>query len=172
MVTEINVSDGHYERCRFLIQNAERNGEKILDVGCADGFMFRDKNLDVVEVDLIYAFGPEYKGRVKFFKSDAHHLPFRDRTFKCVILGDMLEHVKDPIQVLKEAKRVGGSIYITVPDEWEWDEPQRPFQANYHVRFYDLEMLKDHLRKGLGEGFKIIKIKGGGWSFFCVSYER
>lgn len=167
----IEVYDGHFERCRWLIENACRYS-LILDVGCADGFMFRDKDVNVVEVDIVYKFPLQYKGKVKFVKADAHHLPFKDKSFPCIVLGDMLEHVDNPVQVLREAKRVAFNILITVPNEYEWDETKRPFQFAPHVRFYNLEILNQHLKQALGNGSKIIKIRGGGWSFFAVSYSR
>jgi len=166
----IGVPDGHFERCRWLIENASRHS-LILDVGCADGFMFRDKDLDVVEVDIIYRFPRQYRRKIKFVKADAHHLPFKDKSFPGVVLGDVLEHVHHPIQVLREAKRVASNIYMTVPNEYEWDEAKRPFQFAPHVRFYDLETLNQHLKEALRDGFRIIKIRGGGWSFFAASYS-
>ena len=162
------TNDGHFHRCRWLIQNARKH-ERILDVGCADGFMFRDKKrVNVVEVDIVYAFPSQYKRIITFVKADAHHLPFRDKTFPCIVLGDILEHVHDPVQLLREAERVARNIYLTVPNEYEWDDTKRPFKTSYHVRFYNLEMLREHLEKALRSGFKIMKVNGGGWSFFCV----
>lgn len=136
--------------------------------------MFRDLAMDVVETDLIHAFPPQYKSKIKFVKADAHHLPYKDNSFKCAILGDMLEHVKDPIQVLKEVDRVSRCVYISVPNEWEWDETKRPFQHAQHIRFYTLQSLTEDLKKGLdiSRDLSISKIRGGGWSFFCIKYEK
>ncbi len=171
-------------RVEFLIENAikhnvvttAQNGkllskDKILNIGCADCFGFRDLNLDITNVDIKDEVPPEYKPRAKFQIADAENLPFSDKQFNCAILGDILEHVKDPVQVLKEAKRVANNVYITVPNEWEWDKSLKPFENPGHVRFYKYETLKEDLDKGLGETYKIVQHNGGGWSFFCVSYE-
>lgn len=173
----IETNDGHFHRCKWLIENAEKSQEtpqnSILDIGCSDGFMFRDiEHLNVTETDIENKFPPEYGDKIKFVESDAHNLPFEDKEFSCSILGDMLEHVKDPVQVLKEALRVSKSVFITVPNEWEWDDEKRPFGFAEHVRFYTYESLKKDLKLSEydEEHTEIIKINGGGWSFFCVSY--
>lgn len=176
-ISIIETNDGHFHRCKWLIDNAETSQEKppntIIDIGCSDGFMFRDlEHLNVTETDIENKFPQEYQDKIKFVKSNAHDLPFEDKEFSCSILGDMLEHVEDPVQVLKEALRVSKSVFITVPNEWEWDDEKRPFGFSEHVRFYTYESLKNDLGlAGYDEGHtEIIKINGGGWSFFCVSY--
>lgn len=170
----VEVPDGHFERCRWLTEQAKKHGDGILDIGCSDGFMFRDLTLGVVEADLIYAFPEQYRYRTKFVKIDALRLPFKDGAFKCTVLGDMLEHVNDPVQVLKEVSRVSKCAYISVPNEWEWDETKRPFQHSQHLRFYTLYTLIADLEKAFGTShdIRIHKVRGGGWSFFCVEYEK
>lgn len=165
----VEVPDGHFERCRWLIQSAWEWGGLIVDVGCADAFMFRDrKEFDVVYLDITRSPGLKC---LKFIQADAHHLPFRDKTFSVAILGDILEHVKDPPQILREAARVANHIFATTPNEWEWDETKRPFQFTPHIRFYTEETLTQDLREGLPPNFEIFKIRGGGWSFFAIEWH-
>jgi SAM-dependent methyltransferase len=48
--------------------------------------------------------------------ADAHALPFEDGTFEIVILREVLEHVRDPRQVLSELHRVlkpGGQLLLS-----------------------------------------------------------
>ncbi|MDD3813301.1 MAG: class I SAM-dependent methyltransferase [Desulfocapsaceae bacterium] len=170
----VEVPDGHFERCRWLTEQAKKHGNGILDIGCSDGFMFRDLTLSVVEADLIYAFPEQYKGKIKFVKTDALHLPFKDNSFKCTILGDMLEHVEDPVRVLREVSRVSKHAYISVPNEWEWDETKRPFQHSQHIRFYTLYTLISDLERAFDPSCNITvhKARGGGWSFFCVECNK
>jgi SAM-dependent methyltransferase len=50
--------------------------------------------------------------------ANAHHLPFADDSFDCVLILEMLEHDTYPSLTLAEAYRVlrrGGSIIVTVP---------------------------------------------------------
>lgn len=50
-------------------------------------------------------------------------LPFPDRSFDLIVCKDILEHLLEPLPVLKEAKRVlrdGGAIVISVPNHFYW----------------------------------------------------
>jgi len=97
--------------------------ERIIDIGGNKGFTFEGwdrKNIVTVDLD-------KYDVE-NFVQADAHHLPFKDKEFDTAVLGEILEHVDDPIQVLKEAKRVAKKkIIITVPNEYEWDKDRGPF---------------------------------------------
>ncbi len=50
-------------------------------------------------------------------------LPFPDRTFDFVVCNDILEHLLEPLRILKEANRVlrdDGTIVISVPNHFYW----------------------------------------------------
>lgn len=73
-------------------------------------------------------------GRVRIEKSDALHLPFRQNTFDGAFLCWLLEHVKDPVGILAEAKRClkpGGVIYVN-----------EVFNATFYVHPYSPATLK------------------------------
>ena len=105
------------------IENQCSRNEKIVDIGGNKGIVFEKwdrKNIVTVDID-------KYDVQ-NFVQADAHHLPFQDKEFDTAVLGDILEHVNDPVQVLKEAKRVAkNKIVITVPNEYEWDKDRGPF---------------------------------------------
>lgn len=94
-------------------------GKKILDFGCATGIYCVElgrRGFDCVGVDI----NKEYiekalqKGVKAFVIEDG--LPFADKSFDTVIMFEMLEHVKDPGKLLREAMRVAKkNILITVP---------------------------------------------------------
>ena len=97
--------------------------DKIVDIGCAEGHIFsswdRD-NITPVDVD-------DHSYLPHFVSADAADLPFEDGKFDVSVLCEILEHVKDPVKVIKEAVRVGGKAVITVPYEHEWRESCDPF---------------------------------------------
>lgn len=165
----IDTDNGHFHRCKYLIDNAELN-QPVLDIGCADGFMFRDTCIDVVETDIKYEFPACYRDKIKFVQADAQSIPFENNQFECSILGDMLEHVVNPLKVIQEAARVSKKVFISVPNEWEWTADKRPFQHADHIRFYTKhKLIKDiELAIGLNRINNLYKINGGGWSFYCV----
>jgi SAM-dependent methyltransferase len=169
----VEAHDGYFERCRWLVDKALGVPGTTIDVGCADAFMFRDIARDrTVEVDVDRRFKEKNRG-LNFFLADAHHLPFRDGSFDVAVLGETLEHVRDPVQVLREVYRVCKvKLVLTVPVEREWEPQVKPFTTPSHIRFYDEEMLRSHLREAGIEGYRIIKIKGGGWVFLAVEAKK
>jgi ubiquinone/menaquinone biosynthesis C-methylase UbiE len=106
------------------IRNQCSNSDKIIDIGCNRGETFNSFNRkNIVSVDI-----DDYSNLVEnFVRADAHYLPFKDEEFDIAVLGEILEHVENPVQVLKEAKRVAKKILITVPNEYEWPPELNPF---------------------------------------------
>jgi len=50
-------------------------------------------------------------------------LPFPDRTFDIIVCNDILEHLLEPLSVLREAVRVlrnDGRIIVNVPNHYDW----------------------------------------------------
>lgn len=99
-------------------------GKKIVDIGSNKGHVFygwdREKitSVDIDEYDI-----------QNFVKADAADLPFKDGSFDIAVLAEIVEHVKDPIKVLSEARRVSKKVVVTVPYEHEWREYLRPFNT-------------------------------------------
>lgn len=95
---------------------------KILEVGCAGGALFMGSGLDVHYCDINEFPLPN------FTVADAHNLPFPDDSFTTVSVCELLEHVRDPLQVLKEAARVASKkVIFTVPFEYLWTADKLPF---------------------------------------------
>lgn len=98
---------------RFQIAHAER---PLLNVGCGANIC-RFEGPGVVHLDL-----DRWHYR-RFVQADAHHLPFRDDVFAAVACGDVLEHLVDPLQSLREMRRVARRAIITVFLEWRLGGP-------------------------------------------------
>lgn len=98
----------------------------ILDVGAAQGHVFRDSGLNVTLLDLNEFEPCEFPQIV----ADAHDLPLEDGSFDCCVLAEILEHVHNPTLVLKEAVRVAKrAVVFTVPDEYDWPSDIKPFES-------------------------------------------
>lgn len=57
-------------------------------------------------------------------------MPFGDNTFDAVLLTQVLEHVTEPQQVIKEIQRVlkpGGRLFLTVPQSWHQHQKPNDF---------------------------------------------
>jgi len=63
--------------------------------------------------------------RVTFCLGDCQKLPLDDNTFDSVWMGEILEHVPDPLGALKEALRVtrkGGKVIFSTPHDFAFDQ--------------------------------------------------
>lgn len=76
----------------------------------------------------------------------ADSLPFEDEQFDGVVLKDVLEHLLNPVVVVREAYRVlkpGGCLFASSPDaqRWVWNDytHRRPFtRTSFRQMFGDL----------------------------------
>lgn len=119
------MSSQYIEDRTCWILNHCKIGERIIDIGSQDGHTFNgtpfSKHVTSVDIDK-YDFP-------NFYQMDAHDLKFPDKSFDTALLAEILEHVEDPVQVLKEAKRVSNRVLITIPNEYEWDKSLFPFRT-------------------------------------------
>lgn len=95
--------------------------------------------------------------------SDAASLPLPDASFNIVILGETLEHVPEPLLVLKEAWRIlqpGGTIYASVP--FIYPIHADPFDFGRYTDYY----WKEISRKA---GFNDILIERHGGMFAVLA---
>lgn len=78
----------------------------VLDVGSGGGIFTSAPRGDVcVDVDIPIQNVPK-----NFIRSDASHLPLRSNSFNLVIAFNVLEHVEDPHDCLREFFRVGSKV--------------------------------------------------------------
>jgi len=89
-----------------------KRGSKILDFGCGSGIMAK-KFQDFFKAEII---GVDIEDNrvspIPFKKIDGKSLPFPDDSFDIVLISYVLHHAKEPVTLLKEAKRVGKKIII------------------------------------------------------------
>jgi SAM-dependent methyltransferase len=107
----------------------------VLDVGCGSAWL-ADHFDDYTGVDgspEAVAAAAEH-GRRVLLASVADPLPFDDASFDGAVLKDLLEHVEDPVFVVREVRRVlrpGGIAFASSPDaqRWVWDDytHRRPY---------------------------------------------
>lgn len=116
---------------------AARARGHVVDVGCADSALRErlDGSVQYVGLDYPGTATALYRTRPAVF-GDAQRLPFRDASFDCLIVLDVLEHLPQPQASLTEAARVlrpGGSVLLHVP-----------FAYPLHDRPYDFWRLTRH----------------------------
>ena len=119
---------------------------KLLDIGCGTGWLAEkfpsytgiDGSPEAVEI-------ARGLGRNVIEGDVDKPLPFADESFDGVVMKDLLEHVADPVGLVREARRVvrpGGRVFASSPDaqRWVWDDysHRRPFtKKSYRLLFAD-----------------------------------
>lgn len=137
--------------------------KKIINIGCWDNavnFKYPHVNYDIVDVK-------ERFNLENFVKGSLYNIPFDDKYFDCAVMGDVLEHLIDPVRAIKEMRRVtSGRLVLTVPskehdDLYAWTEHKEKFRQNFiNVLVNECKMDKNELAdKNRFELAKMIKEK-------------
>ena len=97
--------------------------------------------------------------------ADLYQMPFRKDTFEAAINVDVLEHLKEPREVLKELCRVlrpGGNLFLIAPQGWqEHGMPNDYFRFTSSGLRYLLEQA----------GFEIVSIRPLGGFFWYLGHR-
>jgi len=124
-------------------------GGRVLDVGCGDGalagLLAINLGVDVAGVDTTQLpiglaqqeFGKR-KLRGDFRLIDGYRYPFTDGAFNAVVCSDVIEHVREPAQMLKEMWRVlapGGVLVVTTPVRYT----EAPLDHNHVQEWFPAE---------------------------------
>lgn len=113
------------EKLLTILANEDQN-TSLLDAGCGEGFISsyiydqtRIKNITGIDINKdSLAFARSNNKNIKYKKGDIYKLGFKDKEFDIVITLEVLEHLTNPSQALKEIIRVAkNKIIISVPNE-------------------------------------------------------
>lgn len=141
-----------------------RATDTVVDVGCGDGafigFCAR-QGAEVVFVDRDEASLATTEARIKDSPAHAYRailsecdpIPLEDDTGDLVICTEVLEHVADPVSLVRELVRVakpGAQLMITVPDYRSeklvaTTAPPQYFEAPNHIRIFAPGQLREML---------------------------
>ena len=139
---------GLYKNVASLIFNLHG---KLLDIGCGSKpYENLCKNVsEYVGLEIDDAGNRNHDQADIFY--DGKHIPCDDKTFDSILSNQVLEHVFNPEEFLKEVNRVtkmSGKVLMTVP--FVWDEHEQPYDYARYSSFG----LKHILSKN---GFEIIE---------------
>jgi SAM-dependent methyltransferase len=116
---------------RFADADAMFRGKDVLDIGCgAAGKTVYYASLgarSIVGLEILERYRAEAESlaaskgcadRFAFVVGDAAAMPFADARFDTIVMNDAMEHVAEPLAVLRECARVlkpGGRLYLNFP---------------------------------------------------------
>ena len=157
----INKSDNKNRALR--VNNFIRKRSKILDIGCGTGVFLHEikkKGHEVIGLDLDVRYKNFLKKKnIKVITKKLSKFRTKKR-FDFISFNKVLEHVSDPLQSLKESKRLlkqDGVIYIEVPDVMA--KLKGKFAGEFcldHLQIFSISSLDNLIRSA---GLLTIKIK-------------
>lgn len=131
---------------------------KILNIGCGTGgtIAMLEKygivdNVDVSDDAIAFM---KKKGYSNAVKVNGTELPFDKGTYDFVVAFDVLEHIANDVEALKEWHRVlkpSGKIIVTVPAyQWLWSG--HDVSLHHHRRYISRELAQKAKQAGLRKG--------------------
>jgi SAM-dependent methyltransferase len=147
--------------------------QRIFDVGCAAGNLaakLKAVGKEVVGVDCVpelVASAKKIADRVYLADVEAFEIPEEERPFDAILYADVLEHLRDPLSLLKKHRphlAPGGSVVASIPNVQYykllgaaamgcWDYADGGMLDKTHVRFFGWINIEELF---VGAGYKII----------------
>lgn len=168
---------GMYKNLRVVTRRVSQQG-RALDIGCATGnFLvalsqagWEVAGVDTSQVAVDYA---RSRFGLDVYHGELDEANYPDQHFDLVTLWNVLEHVYDPGQLLKETARItkpGGTLMFSVPnlDSFEarlfgrywagWDVPR-------HLHIFSQDVIRRYLKESGWELTEIFCMTGRMWLF-------
>ncbi|MFQ5450144.1 MAG: glycosyltransferase [Nitrospinaceae bacterium] len=150
--------DSYYQNVRHdILPLIPANAGSILEVGCAAGGtgseLKKRKGVFIAGVEM----DPEAARQARQVLDDVIEgnieeleLPYAESSFDCILFADVLEHLVDPLSVLKKVKKLlkpGGTVVASIPNvqyfglihhlvEGNWTYQKEGILDNTHLRFF------------------------------------
>jgi SAM-dependent methyltransferase len=159
----------HLRNARSILRVLEGvpAGRRLVDVGCAHGFLLvaaRERGWTGCGVDIsreAVRYAREKLG-LDVRHGDLAHAGFPEAAFDAVAMVGTIEHMPDPLTVLRSAARLlkpGGHVLITTLDiegafrQWEWKAPEHIFYFSFRslsrlLEAAGFQVLRRQLRHG------------------------
>src|SRR5215467_11514064 len=148
----------------------EGRGKRVLDVGCASGYLagiLAQRGYDVVGIERAGGYGDHFPDGVELIQADLDRgLPKLAGKFSYVICGDILEHLKDPAGLLEQIAATlepDGRLIASLPNSGNlyfrlvvlagrFPKEDKGLFDRTHVRFYVWQGWRDLLESS---GYRI-----------------
>jgi 2-polyprenyl-3-methyl-5-hydroxy-6-metoxy-1,4-benzoquinol methylase len=116
-------------RAHAKLLEAVGREKRVLDVGCSSGYLAaplaaRRNTLVGIELDAAAAREAQsFCEQVLVGDVETMDLPFEAGSFDVVLLGDVIEHLRDPVETLRRLRRFlrpGGRLVLSTPNVANW----------------------------------------------------
>jgi SAM-dependent methyltransferase len=138
---------------RVIFQGPPAPGARVLDVGCGHGGLLsrlRDLGWDVEGTEVDGRAVAEARARgVPVHHGELADRAYPDDHFDLVHLGHVIEHVYDPVGLLRECRRLlkpGGGLVVLTPNARSWGHRHfgrdwRGLEPPRHLHLFDVDNL-------------------------------
>ena len=170
---------------RFKIFEQIPEGSTVLEIGCADGRLAN--MLSIKKKCRVYCIEKDpgmaciAKGKcmdIQNIDIEKTQLPYNERFFDCAVMGNVLEHMVEPLQVLKEIRKFlsdDGFLIFSVPNIVNWHSRLTIFFGKFeyaqsgvfdrtHLHFYNLNSAK---KLAVEAGYNIVSLDVTPSIYFC-----
>jgi len=154
---DIDLLNEHMARYHFAVRLAR--GKRVLDAGCGAGYgsaalaevAERVTAIDIAQDAVDHARGHYVAGNLAFEQASCTALPFADGAFDLVVAFEVIEHLEDWREFLREARRVlapSGQFIVSTPNRLYYTESRGAEGANpYHVHEFDFTEFTAELKQ-------------------------
>lgn len=140
-----------------IVNQYELPDETVIDVGCGSGSTlenFDDDIFDTLGIDINSSVVATANNKgVPAAVGEGTQIPTANNEFSLLIASDVLEHIAEPVDAIREWYRVlkpGGVAIIFVPAfQWLWSSHD---EINNHHRRYTVRQLTNEVQQG---GFSV-----------------
>lgn len=169
---------GHRPR-HDIFTNWIADGSSVVDIGCGDGafleYLLKNKKgisasgLDISTEGVRLA---KERGIDAKVGDATERLPYADKSFDYAVSSEMLEHIPNPEDALREMRRIARkAVLVSIPNIALWKHRVRlMFQGKFpvqwvlepkeHIRFFSISDFKT-MARSRGFTVKAIKVSSG-----------
>lgn len=154
---------------------------RVVDIGCGDGGLVQTTDpkssytgVDISPTQLAHfrthlpAIRKTHPGKITLVEHDVSVLPFKANSFDLALACDVLEHVMDPVKVIREIQRVltpGGYALFSIPNEPVWQtirilSLRWPPRSPDHLFFITPDIITREFPRVVAEAFLPFPVPG------------
>jgi len=153
---DVDLLNEHLARYAFAVRLAR--GKRVLDAGCGAGYGSQELaqaaeqviGVDVAAEAISFARAHYQQPNLRFEQASCIALPYADSSFDLVVAFEVIEHLEQWRDFLREARRVlapAGQLIVSTPNKLYYTESRGAQGANpFHIHEFEFEEFRDELK--------------------------